>query len=363
MVKISYILVTARRDFPYSGRPDLHLFEPTLTSMKSQTMKDFEIIIVDVLYHIRKDYFKNLDLPFKVKHVPATPNLWIENGFMGICNQLNKGIIYADGELLFFTGDGFMFKADFMKNLWERYTQGYFPLAWYLYDFTYAPSKTEPKVSSPTPYNIAGYEGKDVSIEHRYDIAFKNNREMFSAPWNWFFGCSSASLEAMLTINGYDLKFEGDRMLLDCDVGSRLELAGYGQYLALFKDIFLVRAPTDSGTWSLSKGNTSIKCQYPLIYFNRAFNLPKANTYTIGEKEIKWIKEEFCENQCNIRNLCKKDHQWQFPFEHKERPNNFCKKEYFEFWKSHQTTIDLREERQKRLDGDAKYQIGTFISQ
>ena len=86
----------------------MHLFEPTLASMKAQTMRDFEIIVVDVLYHTRKDYFKNMDLPFKVKHLPATPNIWLENGFMGICTQYNKGIIYADGELLFFTGDGFM---------------------------------------------------------------------------------------------------------------------------------------------------------------------------------------------------------------------------------------------------------------
>lgn len=307
-----------------------------------------------------------MKLPFAVKHVPAKPNLWIENGYPGICTQYNKGIIYADGELLFFCGDSYMFTPDFMKSLWERYVQRYFPLAWYLYDDTFqslphGEAGTSKRVS-PIPYNVLGYNGQNVFIEHRYDVAFDRGREMFRAPWKWWFGCSSASLEAMLMINGFDHKFDGDRMLLDCDVGSRLEMAGYGDYLALFKNIFLIRAPTDVNVWSsvLPKDVASIKCQYPLIYLSRAFGLFKANTYKIGEPEIKWIKEVFCENHCDIRELCRKEHPWQFPFEHKEGYGKNCKKEHFEFWKNHQTTIDLVEERNKRLQEDEKYMEGTF---
>ena len=374
--KISFILVTARESFPYAGKPEMHLFEPTFHCFKSQTMKDFEVVVVDVCYNQRKDYFKNLQLPFKVKHIPAKPNMWIEKGFPGICAQYNKGIIYADGELLFFTGDSYIFKPDFMKNLWERYTQGYFPLAWYLYDNSFietpdlgTASKEDIKkaypnkeASTPIPYDILGYNGKQVSLEHRYDIAFKGNREVYSAPWQWWFGCSSASLEAMLAINGFDQRFDGDRMLLDCDVGSRLELAGYGRYLAVFKNIFLIRVPSEWAKWSttLPKTDASIKCQSPLIYHSRVFNLPKANVQTISESDIKWIKEEWCEKLCNIRELCRKEHPWQFPFEHKEGYGKNCKKEYFEYWKTHQLTIDLVEERKKRLVGNPKYAEGTF---
>jgi len=89
---------------------------------------------VDTLYERRKNYFKNMDLPFPIKHIPAKPNLWREKGLPGISTQYNKGIIHADGELLFFTGDSHMVTETFMENLWTRYQEGYFPLAWYFYD-------------------------------------------------------------------------------------------------------------------------------------------------------------------------------------------------------------------------------------
>lgn len=381
MTRISFILITARIDFPYVGRDDLHVFEPTLESFKRQTMTDFEVVVIDALYHRRKDYFKNLDLPFEVKHVPAKPNLWIEKGFPGISTQYNKGIVYADGELLFFTGDSYMVFPDFMEQLWKRYKQGYFGLAWYFFDNSFSmpqgklkETKKEkfniayPDQDAEAPvkrYNILGYSGKKVSIEHRYVKAFKNNtREIYPAPWLWWFGCSSASLEAMLTINGFNQNFDGDRMLLDCDVGSRLDLAGYGPRFALFRDIFLIRATTDINKWNplLDKDRISIKCNYPLIWFNRFFNRYKANSEKLTDKDIEWIKQVFCQRRCPIRELCKREHPWQFPFEHKSGyAGHRSSKRWFNFWKKHQTIINLTEEREKRLSGHKKYAKGTFV--
>jgi hypothetical protein len=382
MVKISFIMITARKDYPYLGRPDLHVFEPTLTTLKAQTMLDIEWIIVDVLYDQRKDYFRNMKLPFKVKHIPAKPNHWIEKGFPGISTQYNKGIIYADGELLFFAGDSHMVTEDFMTNLWSRYREGYFPLAWYFYDrsFTNQPAYTDPKKTeiyfkgfpqrdSPAPiqYDLLGYTGKSASLEHRFIQAFKDNGvDVFSpAPWQWWFGCSSASLEAILQINGFNMRFDGDRMLLDCDVGSRLELAGYGQRFALFRDIFLIRVATDMGNWneSLRKvDNVTFKCNYPLIWYNRFFFKYKANVDVLTDKDIEWIKEVFCKKHCPIRELCKREHPWQYPFEHKAGyPGHNSSKRWFNYWKRHQAVIDLEKERNMRLDGDSKYAEGTFI--
>jgi glycosyltransferase involved in cell wall biosynthesis len=378
MVKISFVMISARNEYPYLGRPDLHLFEPTLESFKNQTITDFEWIIVDVLYDQRKDYFKDLDLPFKVKHIPAKPNHWLEKGFPGICGQYNKGIIYADGELVFFTGDSYMVIPQFMKNLWTRYMQGYFGLAWYFFDRSYTNepfskdreemekyAKAYPESSSsPFEYDIAGYTGKNISVEHRYVKAFKGNScELFQAPWEWWFGCSSASLEALLKINGFNEQFDGDRMLLDCDVGSRLELAGYGVRFALFRDIFLIRAMTDMGNWNKNfhKDKITIKCNYPLIWYNRFFNNYKANVKPLTEQDIRWIKEVWCPKKCPIRELCKREHKWQFPFEHKAGyAGHNSKKVWFNYWQKHQTIVDLTQEREKRLSGDPKYEVGTF---
>lgn len=378
--RLSFVMITARNDFPYLGRQDLHVFEPTLSSFRRQTTtKNFEWIIVDVLYDQRKNYFKNMQLDFNVKHIPAKPNLWIDKGLPGISTQYNKGIIYADGELLFFTGDSHMVQPQFMEQLWRRYQQGYFPLAWYFFDNSFAtPEKNlapgekdkfniaypDQNSKAPVQYDILDYTGKKVSIEHRYIEAFKDNTlELRSAPWQWWFGCSAASLEAMLKINGFDQNFDGDRMLLDCDVGSRLEMAGYATRFALFRDIFLIRAATDINKWNpeLHKDRITIKCNYGIMWLSRYFKTYRANTSILTDQQIQWIKEVFCMKYCPIRDLCKREHPWQFPFEHKAGyPGHSSSKRWFNFWKRHQTVIDLSEEREKRLSGHEKYK-GTFV--
>lgn len=373
--KITFAMITAREDFPYVGRPELGVFEPTLEAMKAQTMKDFEFVVIDVLYEQRSDYFKNMKLPFHVKHVPAKPNMWIEQGLPGIATQYNKGIIYADGELLFFTGEGFMFQPNFMERLWQHYQDGSFPLAWYFYDDSYVPTnQPEPmpnwktaypiETQTPFPYDIAGYSGKLVSLEHRYTQVFKDKQnDSFLAPWAWWFGCSSASLKAMLEVNGFNQNFDGDRMLLDCDVGSRLELAGYGAKLKLFRDTFIIRARPNVNVWNknIDKAGATIKCNLPLLWHSRIFGHYRANEVKLEDGDVEWMKASFCGTRCDIRDLCRKEHPWQFPFEHKSGyEGHKSSKELFEFWKNHQTQINLQTERAKRIEDNPMYKEGTY---
>ena len=364
--KISFVTITARTDYPYTGRPDLHIFEPTMESFKAQTMMDFEWIIVDHLYDERKDYFKNMKLPFHVKHIPAHPNVWHDIGLCGVCTQYNKGIIYADGELLYFVGEGYMYIPEFCERLWAHYKQGYFPFAWYFYDNTFTPedqiSPEKVELVIP-PYNISGYTGQSINIEHRPLYAFKgNNKDVYPASWEWWFGLSSTPLEAMLKINGFAQWFDGDRMLSDCDVGSRLQLAGFDKF-ALFRDLFSIRARTNTNTWNpkLLKDAPSIKCNLPLIHWSRFFKRFRANEYELTDEDIKWIKEEYCGKQCQLRESCRTQFPWQFPFEHKEGYGHKSQKKFYDYWRTHQVKIDLTEERQKRISGDEKYKEGTFI--
>ena len=376
-MKISIITITARTNYPYTGRPNLELFEPTIESLKAQTMTDFEWIIVDYLYEERKDYFKNRNLPFHIKHIPSSQNIWHDVGLPGVCTQYNKGIIYADGELLYFSGDGYLFPPNFCEKLWDYHKQGYIPLVWYFFDNTFVsendvtfgsptnykkayPSETE---IPPIPYNICGYNGKRITTEHRPLVAFKNNSNMiYKAPWEWWFCCSATPLNAMLKINGFDQRFDGDRMLLDCDVGSRLQLAEFNNF-ALFRDLFVIRPKLHIDKWNenLQKDTTSIKCNLPLIYWSRNFNRYIANDHENVEDDIKWAKEEYCAKQCIIRESCKTNHAYQYPFEHKEGYGYNCYKKRFDYWKSHIVKIDISEERNKRISGDKKYKEGTFV--
>jgi glycosyltransferase involved in cell wall biosynthesis len=377
-MKISIITITARTDYPYDGRPDLHIFEPTIESLKTQTMTDFEWIIVDFLYEERKDYFKNKDLPFKVKHIPSSPNIWHDVGLPGVSTQYNKGIIYADGELIFFSGEGFMYIPTFCEKLWNYYKQGYIPLTWYFFDnsFMENPPVTSPDFkktypdnieTTPVPYNICEYTGKNITVEHRPLVAFKNNfnnpnSQIYKAPWEWYFGCSATSMEALLKINGFDQKFDGDRMLLDCDVGSRLQLAGFNNF-ALFKDLFFIRVRTKD-TWNpkLSKDSITVKCNMPLIRLSRNYYRFRANDHELTDEDINWMKNYWCRLKCPITELCKTQHPWQYPFEHKGGyAGHNSDKKWFDYWRAHQEKINLTEERNKRLSGDKKYEVGTFI--
>jgi len=361
-MKISIITITARTNYPYAGRPDLNIFEPTIESLKTQTMLDFEWVIVDYLYEERKDYFKDKKLPFKVKHVPASPNVWHDVGLPGICTQYNKGIIYADGELLFFSGEGFMYIPTFCQKLWEYHKQGYIVLVWYFLDDTFIPPISTPNLeTSPVPYNICGYTGKSITTEHRPLVAFKNNNvQIYNAEWGWFFGCSATSLESMLKINGFDQKFDGDQMLLDCDVGSRLDLAGFHKF-ALFQDLFYIRLRTNTAWHQNLHKAITIKCNLPLIWLSRNYYRFKANERVITDDDITWMKNYYCRLKCGIRELCKVQHPWQYPFEHKGGyVGHNSDKKWFDYWKTHQEIINLTTERQKRLSGDEKYKIGTF---
>lgn len=360
MVKISFVMITARTDHPYMGRPDLNIFEPTLESLKAQTFKDFELVIVDQLYDERKDYFKNKDLPFPVKHMDARPNVWHDVGLCGVSTQFNKGIIHANGELLFFSAEGYMYVPEFCERLWKHYQEGYIPLAWYLYDNSFVPphmkapspewkiAHPEDSSTPPISYNICGYTGENIVIEHRPVVAFKgNDLQVYKALWDWWFGCSSVPLQAMLKINGFDQRFDGDRMLLDCDVGSRLQMAGYDKF-ALFRDLFIIRPrPDDEWNPKLPKDGVTIKCNFPLIHWSRARNRFRANEYEFNDDDIRWIKEEYCGKQCAIREQCRTQHPWQYPFEHKEGYGYKSAKKWFNYWRAHQGLVDLTEERKR----------------
>lgn len=124
MESISVILPTARGDYPIIGLPNVHMFQPTIDSLKIQTFKDFELIVIDALYHLRPKLFQGEPfhsdkLPFHIKHVPIEHNarfnhaFWMNNKRWNVCGTLNTGIIHAKGELLVRTDDCSEFDGDF----------------------------------------------------------------------------------------------------------------------------------------------------------------------------------------------------------------------------------------------------------
>ena len=83
MVSISIILPTAREDYSIIGSPNLHIFAPTLESLRNQTFKDFELIIIDGLYHFRQKLFQGEPFhkdkfAFHIEHIPIEHELHMQ---------------------------------------------------------------------------------------------------------------------------------------------------------------------------------------------------------------------------------------------------------------------------------------------
>lgn len=382
-VKISYLQITARSDYPTMGRLDLHLWEPTLQTLAKQEFKDFEFIVIDVFYHDRPNYFKEHNYGLKIKHLPAKPNPWNEFGLCQTCHQFNKGIIHADGELLFTDADSSMLPPALMGNLWQHYKDGYFVSLGFGADLTYVEGdekyrnmlvrkqlKPDGKYEwvwggqpiperAPVPtdwYSFLGYKGEKVTIDFRYTQLFEgNDKKLAVIPPNWYYGISTISLEAALKLNGYDQNLDGDSVLSDVDLGYRLNMAGYNN-LVMCRDSFVIEAYAGIGWHPSMKSRIEIKCNYGLMINNRLSQRYRANT-PLSNADIDFIMNNICKKACDIQETCRTHYKHRAPFYDKNAL------QYYEHWKKHVMTqnIDLELEREDRLNGE-RQQEGTYVN-
>lgn len=360
MVSISVILPTARGDYPIVGLPNIHMFQPTIESLKIQTFKDFELIIADAIYHLRPKLFKGEPfhtdkLPFPIKHVPIEHNskfnhrFWMDHRKWNVCGTLNTGIIHAKGELLVRIDDCSEFGSDYLKKFWEGYKSGYWPCAMHIRYLDGKPARLNKEYrkkgyESSTSVNF-GYKnafepdrdeilrkiyGENGLIrDTRYNIVKKEGGKMV-APYDWYYGYSSVSLEAVLKVNGYDELFDGDKSLEDVDIGSRLDMAGYKNKFVLDINHQVIEhehGPVYNGLVDKTK---PVKCNHSIYLINRKKNRWKANSDLLSKDDIEFIREDSLKPPCS------------------PKPNFYdedCNGKWFNIWVKNQPVFDLRKER------------------
>lgn len=342
------ILASARNDFPIIGQPNVLIFESAVTSLKQQTFKDFELIVVDAFYPSRKNYFDSLKC-FPVKYVPVHPNhsFWRKHKRWNLCGALNTGIIHAEGELLVRIDDCSQFNPDFLEKFWAGYKKGVFPLAMHtryrngkqaIYNAEYKKEGYDFK-KEKEDYGAAADKAKildtifkegDHVRDTRWPIVEARGGSMI-APIPWFYGYSSMSLEAALTVNGFNELFDGDKGQEDQDMGMRLHMAGYRSMFNLNVNHWVIEHEHEAVPEEIVARDTgNIKCNYAIYKLAERKGRWKANSIKMSEEDLKYVREISLQKPCS-------PHQ------------NFylgnCSGELWDLWKNSQPIFDLREER------------------
>jgi len=195
MSKISICVGSAHSDYGMKHLPDLHIFEYLMRSLRKQTFKDFEVVITDVLYEQRKNYFKEHHEDFVVKHVPVKPNIWIPRGLFGISTSKNTSLLYASGDIVVYTGDCTALPPNFLEIIVE---------------------KVKPNYCIESTY--------DCYFGDKKEIGLSDPRKPGMVPATY--GYVSLCMEDALDLNGYNEMFDGSKGLEDCNFGRRMYVKG-----------------------------------------------------------------------------------------------------------------------------------------
>lgn len=340
MHDISIILVTARDDFSIIGLPETHILGPCIKSLRNQTFKDFELVVVDSLIDIRPNMFNGQPfqkdkLLFDVKHVPVHPNhrFWLDRKMWNFCGCLNTAIIHSEGELIVKLDDCSQFKDDYLERIWESYKSGYFPLAWHTkyrggkqvyYTEEYKQKHPKKKIALRKSYK----RGNPIR-DTRWSIVKQRGKML--APHNWFYGYSSYPTKAALKVNGYDENMDPTHGLDDIDMGSRLEMAGYKGLFLLDIDLWVIEHEHKGiSKHAISYDRKPVVCNYAHYLTSRKKNRWRANSYKLTEEDLEFIKEEGHRPPCSP----------QPDFYEDDMEGSL-----FKAWAEREPMFDLREER------------------
>ncbi len=345
-------MATARDNYPIVGQPDLHILKPTIDSLKTQSFKDFELIVVDALYNKRPNIFHGdpfdiENLNFTVKHVPIHEDhrYWSDMKRWNVCGQLNTALMHCQGELIVRIDDCCEFDSMFINRFWEGYECGFFPGAMHIRFMNGKPAKLNAEDInicyddiSIDEYFHRIYRENGLIRDLRYDVVKKNGGTMVG-PHNWHNGYSSMPLEVALKINGYDENFDGDKGLEDVDCGSRIERAGYkGKFLM---DVNHQVIEHENGSLSREVFNPEskpIKCNYAIYLINRINKKYRANADKISGDDIDFIRKQSFRIPCISEGIDKTNFY-----------DEDCCGSMFENWMFRQHVFDLKEERKEVL--------------
>jgi len=212
-------------------KPSRTMFEMMFMNLADQTYKDFEVLLVhrkpDTLkYEVIKDWQETLDL----KLIKAKHTVWHDVGdkYSDFINNINTGLIWANGELIISIADGSLYDKRYIENvvkLYQRNLLGIPPRKIYgiVPDYVesnekkYGPNGLEDNILHTEPYNFEDYE-KPVYLAEMYP---NPQKKYFEQCYYWGYAIPFP-LESALDLNGFDETYDGWLGPDDRDFGNRL---------------------------------------------------------------------------------------------------------------------------------------------
>lgn len=308
--KISCIYATSRQPGAMIGRENVDHISLFLDGLSKQTFNsnDFEVMIADGYYDKRRDHvtnntYREIEYPFTIYHWQVK-SPWLKKGLWTGQAPWNQGLMLSNAELIVTFNDCCEPQTDYLEHIWNWYLKGYWAMGLVIYK----------KANKLALKNELSEEWESVIVEHEKELiktGWDVNPIVRDSRWPYvehsgdgiyipkgdtagalFYGYSSAPLETLLTINGFDENFDGEGTLTDVDTGIRLVGAGYQDKFILDKNIWIFEnahygIPQDILTY---KG-PSIRSNYSLMMLNNNKGRWKANSYRLTDDEIKWICE------------------------------------------------------------------------
>ena len=230
MNKLSIVYVTARK------QPMFQWFVETLISQYESGVVTDQIVFIDSFVSYEEDRKQKLEKivggRFKFLHIAPKPSIWYgkyrktKTNFFDASSTRNTGIIAAENNHVVFVDD-----LSALSDGWIEYHR---KAAFEKFVFCGAYDKVSNiEIKSN---RIVGYNGKNMDFRANSQSGDKN----IPIIGGWVFGQNvSFPIEILEKINGYD-EFLARRGCEDCNLGVRLELAGYKDKIFYNKNCLII---------------------------------------------------------------------------------------------------------------------------
>jgi len=181
-------------------------FDILKSNLDRQSLREFEIIIVDNWPKPRNNLIDNLLASYNYQYI------WMPRTYTCIASSFNKGLLYANGQYIFYLNDNVILPVNTLKAHYNTYR------------------KYGNKIIVHGLCNIMNSKGEIIGHKPPFLKLDKQLDEYTYISTGERYCCGvndSSPLEAALDVNGLDEEFDGALEGHDPDFGLRMELASY----------------------------------------------------------------------------------------------------------------------------------------